>query len=120
MIRRPPRSTLFPYTTLFRSRDLDARSDIYSLGCVLYEMLAGEPPYTGSSAQAVIAKRLSEPIPHIRTVRESVPEAIEQAVSKALAKAPADRYSSAAEFTRALQAIGPGRGGGGAGFVLTA
>src|SRR5437899_7798048 len=81
-------------------RDLDARSDIYSLGCVLYEMLAGEPPYTGSSAQAVIAKRLSEPIPHIRTVRESVPEAIEQAVSKALAKAPADRYSSAAEFTR--------------------
>ena len=99
-------------------RDLDARSDIYSLGCVLYEMLAGEPPYTGSSAQAVIAKRLSEPIPHIRTVRESVPEAIEQAVSKALAKAPADRYSSAAEFTRALQAIGPGRGGGADGFVL--
>jgi len=84
-------------------RELDPRSDIYSLGCVLYEMLAGEPPYTGPSAQAVIAKRFSEPIPHVRTVRESVPEAIEQAVNKALAKAPVDRYGSAAEFAAALQ-----------------
>src|SRR5881409_3309789 len=83
-------------------RDLDARSDLYSLGCVLYEMLAGEPPYTGPSAQAVLAKRFREPIPHIRTLRESVPEAIEEAVSKALAKAPVDRYRSAAEFTEAL------------------
>src|SRR5881296_914610 len=83
-------------------RELDARSDLYSLGCVLYEMLAGEPPYTGPSAQAVLAKRFREPIPHIRTLRESVPEAIEEAVSKALAKAPVDRYRSAAEFTEAL------------------
>jgi len=83
-------------------RDLDARSDLYSLGCVLYEMLAGEPPYTGSSAQAVLAKRFREPIPHIRTLRESVPEGIEEAVSKALAKAPVDRYRSAAEFTEGL------------------
>jgi len=83
-------------------RDLDARSDLYSLGCVLYEMLAGEPPYTGPSAQAVLAKRFREPIPHIRTLRESVPEAIEEAVSKALAKAPVDRYRSAAEFAEAL------------------
>jgi len=66
-------------------------------------MLAGEPPYTGPSAQAVLAKRFREPIPHIRTVRESVPEAIERAVSKALAKAPVDRYCSAAEFTEALR-----------------
>src|SRR6059036_1869483 len=83
-------------------RQVDARSDLYSLGCVLYEMLAGEPPYTGPSAQAVLAKRFREPIPHIRTLRESVPEAIEEAVSKALAKAPVDRYRSAAEFTEAL------------------
>src|SRR2546430_5144654 len=66
MIRRPPRSTLFPYTTLFRSQAsseprLDGRSDQYSLACVLYEMLAGEPPYTGPTAQAIIAKRFSEP-----------------------------------------------------------
>ena len=99
-------------------RDVDARSDIYSLGCVLYEMLAGEPPYTGPSARAILAKRFREPIPHLRTVRENVPEAIERAVSKALARAPADRYSSAAEFTGALQAIGPGRATGADGFSL--
>src|SRR5438309_10791484 len=73
---------------------LDGRSDVYSLGCVLYEMLAGEPPYTGPSAQAVFAKRLSEPVPHVRTLRE-VPEAVEEAVTKALARAPADRFGSA-------------------------
>ncbi len=85
-------------------RDLDPRSDIYSLGCVLYEMLAGEPPYTGPSAQAVLAKRFNEPLPHIRTVRESVPEAIEKAVSKALATSPADRFATAAQFAAALAA----------------
>ena len=82
--------------------DVDARSDLYSLGCVLYEMLAGEPPYTGPSAQAVIAKRFSEPIPRVRTVRGGVPEAIDHALSKALAKAPADRFASAAQFAEAL------------------
>src|SRR5881296_2893863 len=97
---------------------LDGRSDIYSLGCVLYEMLAGEPPYTGPTAQAIIAKRFSEPIPHIRTLRDTVPETIERAVSKALAKTPTDRYSSAAEFTRALQAIVAGRTAGADRFVL--
>ncbi|HVH67203.1 MAG TPA: protein kinase [Gemmatimonadales bacterium] len=87
-------------------RDLDARSDIYSLGCVLYEMLAGEPPYTGPSVQAVIAKRFSEPIPHLCTVRESIPAAIEQVVTKALARAPADRYVSAMDFAEALGGAG--------------
>ena len=93
-------------------RDLDARTDIYSLGCVVYEMLTGEPPYTGPSAQAVIAKRFSEPVPHIRTVRESVPEEIEQAVMKALAKTPADRYANAAEFAAALRRVGAVRPAG--------
>jgi eukaryotic-like serine/threonine-protein kinase len=83
-------------------RSLDGRSDVYSLGCVLYEMLAGEPPFTGPTSRAVIAKRIIEPIPHLRTVRENVPEAVEQAVIKALAKVPADRFPTAGDFTAAL------------------
>jgi eukaryotic-like serine/threonine-protein kinase len=82
-------------------RELDARTDLYSLACVLYEMLAGEPPYTGPTAQAVIAKRLTEPVPHLRTLRE-VPEAIEQAVTRALARNRADRFRTVAEFLAAL------------------
>jgi eukaryotic-like serine/threonine-protein kinase len=80
---------------------LDGRSDQYSLACVLYEMLAGEPPYTGPTAQAIIAKRLTEPIPHLGAVRR-VPPALEAGVTKALAKAPADRYGSAGAFVAAL------------------
>jgi serine/threonine-protein kinase len=81
---------------------VDARSDIYALGCVLYEMLAGEPPFTGSTPQAILAKRVLEPVPHVRTLRDSVPEPLEQAITRALAKAPADRFASAAEFAQAL------------------
>jgi TolB-like protein/cytochrome c-type biogenesis protein CcmH/NrfG len=84
-------------------KDIDPRTDVYSLGCVLYEMLAGEPPYTGPNPQAVLAKRLTEPIPHLRTVRD-VPAALERAVTKALARSPADRYATAAEFGSALEA----------------
>jgi len=83
-------------------RSLDGRSDVYSLGCVLYEMLAGEPPFTGPTSRAVIAKRIVEPIPHVRSLRENVPEAVEQAVIKALAKVPADRFPTAGDFTAAL------------------
>jgi len=82
-------------------RDLDARTDIYSLGCVLYEMLTGEPPYTGPNPQAVLAKRLSEPVPHLHTTRDVTPS-LERAVTKALARSPADRFSTAAEFASAL------------------
>src|SRR5881296_1846200 len=82
---------------------LDGRSDQYSLASVLYEMLAGEPPYTGPTAQAIIAKRLGEPIPHLRTVRHVSPE-VNAAVSKALAKAPADRFATAGAFVAALTA----------------
>jgi eukaryotic-like serine/threonine-protein kinase len=85
-------------------RTLDARSDVYSLGCVLYEMLAGEPPYTGASAQALIAKRFTDPVPRVRRLRATVPVAVEQALLKALAIAPADRFPTAAAFMEALTA----------------
>ena len=81
---------------------LDARSDVYSLGCVLYELLVGEPPYTGPTAQAVIAKRLAGPAPGVRRLRATVPGGVEQALLKALATVPADRFASAAAFAEAL------------------
>ncbi|MGN6393472.1 MAG: protein kinase domain-containing protein [Gemmatimonadales bacterium] len=85
-------------------RLLDARSDVYSLGAVLYEMLAGEPPVTGPTAQAMIAKLMTERPVHLRVVRPSVPEAVDAAVAKALDKTPADRFASAGDFARALDA----------------
>jgi serine/threonine-protein kinase len=81
---------------------LDARSDLYALGSVCYEMLAGEPPFTGPTAQAVIARRLSQPPPSLRTTRSNVPEALDAAVRRALAPVPADRFESTADFSRAL------------------
>ena len=83
-------------------RTLDPRSDVYSLGCVLYEMLAGEPPYTGPTAQSVIAKRFTDPVPAIRRLRPTVPPAVEQAIMKALARVPADRFTSAGALADAL------------------
>ncbi len=82
---------------------IDARTDVYSLGAVLYEMLAGEPPYTGPTAQAIIMKRFTEPVPSVRRGRPSVPEGVDQAIQRALAPVPADRFATAAEFGRALQ-----------------
>jgi serine/threonine-protein kinase len=83
-------------------RTIDHRSDIYSLGCVVYETLAGEPPFTGPTAQAIMARRFTETPRPLRQIRETVPATVEAAVVKALAKAPADRFGSAAEFASAL------------------
>jgi hypothetical protein len=85
-------------------RTLDARSDVYSLGAVLYEMLAGEPPVTGPNARAMIAKLMTERPTRLRTVRDTVPEGVDNAVAKALSKVPADRFAGAAAFTAALTA----------------
>ncbi len=87
-------------------RQVDARTDIYSLGCVLYEMLAGEPPYTGPTAQAVVARILTERPRELRLLRDRVPPALERAVAKSLARLPADRYVTAAKFSEALTAAG--------------
>jgi serine/threonine-protein kinase len=82
---------------------LDARSDVYALGSVLYEMLAGEPPYTGATAQQIIVKRFTDPVPSVRRTRPNVPAGIDEAIQKALAPIPADRWATAAQFSAALQ-----------------
>jgi serine/threonine-protein kinase len=83
-------------------RTMDARSDQYSLACVLYEMLAGEPPFTGPTAQAVIARRISGEVLPLRRVRPSVPASVEHATLRALAPVPADRFPDAAAFAQAI------------------
>jgi TolB-like protein len=87
-------------------RALDPRSDIYSLGAVLFEMLAGEQPYTGPTVQAILMKRLSEPVPRVRSGRPSVPDAVDLVISRSLAIVPADRYPTAAQFAQALEQAG--------------
>jgi serine/threonine-protein kinase len=82
----------------------DARSDLYALGCVVYEMLAGEPPYAGPTPHSIIAKRLVDPVPAVRRLRASVPLNVDEALMTALAKIPADRFASVADFAGALNA----------------
>ena len=83
-------------------RELSPRSDVYALGCVLYEMLVGEPPFTGPTAQAIVAKVITEKPPLATAARESVPRHVARAIQKSLAKLPADRFASAAELSMAL------------------
>jgi serine/threonine-protein kinase len=87
-------------------REITPRSDVYALGCLTFEMLAGDPPFTGSSAQAIVARVLSEKPPSIRRLRDRVPESVEEAVLVALEKLPADRFATAAEFAVALNGGG--------------
>ncbi|MES2123829.1 MAG: protein kinase [Gemmatimonadota bacterium] len=84
--------------------DVDGRVDIYALGCVLYEMIAGEPPFTGPTAQAVIARSLTETARPLTATREGLAPRVAAVVSKALAKSPADRYQTAGEMVEALRA----------------
>jgi eukaryotic-like serine/threonine-protein kinase len=83
-------------------RSLDARSDVYSLGCVVFEMLVGEPPFTGPTAQAIIAKVITDRVPSVAAHRETVPAHVDAAVQRALAKIPADRFASPHDFAEAL------------------
>ena len=86
------------------SAELDARSDVYSLGCVVYEMLAGEPPFTGRTSQAVMAKRFAGPAPSVRVLRPTVPAAVEAAITRALSREASERFVTAGDLARALQA----------------
>ena len=83
--------------------DIDGRSDLYSLGCVLYEMLTGEQPFVGPTVQAVIAKRFAQTPPPVTATRDAVPIPLSQAVSKMLERTPADRFATGAQLVEALR-----------------
>ena len=85
------------------AEELDGRSDLYSLGCVAYEMLAGQPPFTATTPQAVMARHAVDPPPELQTVRPDIPAGVSRAVHKALAKVPTDRHSSTRDFAEALR-----------------
>ncbi|HEX6314535.1 MAG TPA: protein kinase [Gemmatimonadaceae bacterium] len=96
-------------TTLYMSPEqctgsdvVDTRTDIYSLGCMLFEMLVGEPPYIGKTAQSILAKHITDPVPRARRLRDTIPPALDDVIAQAMAKIPADRWRDAASFAEAL------------------
>jgi len=93
------------------SKILDGRSDVYSLACVLYEMVAGQPPFAGETPQEILAHHALDPVPPLRKLRPEVPASIEDAILHALAKRPDERLGNAAEFAAALATPGTARPG---------
>jgi serine/threonine-protein kinase len=85
---------------------VDGRADVYALGCVLFEMLAGRPPFTGPNAQAVVARQVTAPVPSIRTTADRVPAWLDQVIQRALAKQPDERFATSGEMARALVPAG--------------
>ena len=85
---------------------VDGRADVYALGCVLFEMLAGRPPFTGPNAQAVVARHVTAPVPSIRTTADRVPAWLDQVIQRALAKQPDERFATSGEMARALVPAG--------------
>ena len=83
---------------------VDGRSDLYSLACVLYEMLIGQPPFTGPNAMAIMARHSMEAVPSLQVVRQTIPDELEDTIMQALQKVPADRFATVSQFTDALQA----------------
>jgi len=91
------------------SKHVDGRADIYSLACVLYETLAGQPPFTGPNAQAVMARHSLDAVPRLKVVRGAIPDDLEKAIERALEKVPPDRFQTAEEFSKALAKASTGR-----------
>jgi len=90
------------------SKELDGRSDLYALGCVLFEMLAGQPPFTGPTVESVIHQHIAVEPPAVTNLRPAVPASVVAALARALAKTPADRFNPVAQFGEALREGGPG------------